>query len=71
MIKFNELKASDIIIAEEDYGCIDVGEKVVYMDTKGNPYVECVVDKHYLDTHVDLKTGYLMGFSKKVVGESK
>jgi len=59
MTKLAELKAGDVVVADDGFTCLPTGPHTVY--EWGGLYVNCNKGRHYL-THDD---GELIGFRKE------
>ena len=66
VIPVKQVKAGDILVADGGFTCLRYGEECeVKMDRGRGLYVDCAMDKHYLDGQLSDDLTEFVGFLKK------
>jgi hypothetical protein len=61
-MKLSELKAGDVLIADDGFTCLRAGPHTVEASENGL-FIKCDVGRHFLTAQEDRETGELVGFS--------
>jgi len=59
-MKLSEMRASDKLIADSGFTCLNAGEHVVQADGEGQLFIACSDGKHYLAGQTDFKNPDLL-----------
>ena len=68
-MRLKDLKAGDVIVADEGFTCVKPGNHLVRADNKGSLFIYCDEGTHYLDGAEAVPGGELVGFTTMMEGD--
>lgn len=65
MLKLDDVKVGDVLIADGGFTCLKPGPHEVKADEEGRLFIACAEDRHFLEGQIDFKDPtVLIGLSK-------